>query len=156
MAACCYFGADLRNWLDHNFPSRLTDWTSRSSSDLLYSSLLLPFTWKNYSKSNPLLPFILLDKIIPNPIPLLSSLRTKIFSRKSLFFLLFPDEKISVQLQIEKNYCKSNCFLLLTLLLLTHSILLPRESKQCPLTLASILACADSADELRFWSMSGS
>ena len=28
--------------------------------------------------------------------------------------------------------------------------------KQCPLTLASVLACADSADELRFWNMSGS
>ena len=31
-----------------------------------------------------------------------------------------------------------------------HSILLPLESKQCPLTLASVLACADSAGELRF------
>ena len=37
-----------------------------------------------------------------------------------------------------------------------HSILLPLESKQCPLAQASILACADSADELRFSSMSGS
>ena len=35
-----------------------------------------------------------------------------------------------------------------------HSILLPLESKQCPLTLASVLACADSAGKLRFWSMS--
>ena len=31
-----------------------------------------------------------------------------------------------------------------------RSILLPLESKQCPLTPAQVLACADSADELRF------
>ena len=57
MAACCYFGADLRNQFDYNFPSRLTDGTTHSSSDLLYSSLLLPFSWTNYSQSNSLSPF---------------------------------------------------------------------------------------------------
>ena len=31
-----------------------------------------------------------------------------------------------------------------------YSILLPLQYKQCPLTLASVLACADHADELRF------
>ena len=36
-----------------------------------------------------------------------------------------------------------------------QSIILPLESKQCPLTLALVLACADSADELRFRSMRG-
>ena len=40
--------------------------------------------------------------------------------------------------------------------LLTESILLPLESKQCPLTLASVLAFVDSVDELRFWSESES
>ena len=39
-------------------------------------------------------------------------------------------------------------------LLLTHSILLLLESKQCPLTLALVLACADSVDQLRFWNKS--
>ena len=35
-------------------------------------------------------------------------------------------------------------------LLASHSILSPPESKRCPLTLASVLACAGSVDELRF------
>ena len=34
--------------------------------------------------------------------------------------------------------------------LFTYYKLLPLESKQCPLTLASVLVCADSVDELRF------
>ena len=41
MGACRYFGIDLRNQLDHKFPSRLTGGTPYSSSDLLSSSLLL-------------------------------------------------------------------------------------------------------------------
>ena len=49
-----FFGVDLGNALDHNFPSRLTDGIPHSSSDLLYS-LFLPFTWTNYSNSNSLL-----------------------------------------------------------------------------------------------------
>ena len=40
--------------------------------------------------------------------------------------------------------------------LLTYSILLPLESKRCPLTLASVLACVDSLDELQFWNKSES
>ena len=35
-------------------------------------------------------------------------------------------------------------------------MLLPLQSKQFPLTLASVLACADSVDELRFWNKSES
>ena len=54
MAACCYFGVDLGNGLDHNFLSGLTDGTPHSSSDLLYFNLLLPFT--NFSKSNSFSP----------------------------------------------------------------------------------------------------
>ena len=34
----------------------------------------------------------------------------------------------------------------------TYTLLLPLESKQCPLTQSSVLACADAADELQFWS----
>ena len=41
-------------------------------------------------------------------------------------------------------------------LLLPIPLLLKLESKQCPLTLASVLACADSADEIRFRSKSES
>ena len=42
-AACCYFGVDLGNGLDHYSLSRLADGTPYSSSDLLYFTLLLPF-----------------------------------------------------------------------------------------------------------------
>ena len=110
MAACYYFGADMGNGLDLNFPSHLTDKTPHSSSDLLY------FT--------PFLPFSLLDKIILSPTPCL--------------------QKYSVSIIL----CEKSVSLL------THSKPLPLESKQCPLTLASVLACADSADELRLWSES--
>ena len=34
--------------------------------------------------------------------------------------------------------------------LLSSSVLLPLESQQCPLTLASVLACVDSVHELQF------
>ena len=43
IAACCYFGVDLGNGLEHNSLSRSADGTPYSSSDLL--TLLLPFTW---------------------------------------------------------------------------------------------------------------
>ena len=74
MAACCYFGVDLRNQLDHNFPSRFTDGTPHSSSDLLSPSLLLlPFTKTNYSQPNSIL-FSSLGQIILSPnFPLCSS-----------------------------------------------------------------------------------
>ena len=145
MVACCYFGAHLGNGVDHKFSSRLTDGTPHSCSDLVY------FT--------PFLPFTLLDKIILSPIPLPFSLRTKIFQVKipislcscwtknsefnSKFAKIF---KVKFSFWLRKN----------SLSLLTHSILLPLESKQCPLRLASVLACADSADEFRFWCRSES
>ena len=53
-AVCCYFGVDLGKELDHYSLSRLTDATPHSSSDLLYFTLLLPFTWTNYFESNSL------------------------------------------------------------------------------------------------------
>ena len=53
--------------------------TPHCSSDSLYCSLLLPFTWTNYSRSNSLSPFYSVDKIILSPNPLPSSNRTKLF-----------------------------------------------------------------------------
>ena len=57
MAACCYFGANLGNGLDHYSLSRLADGTAYSSSDLLYFTLHLPLTWTNYFKSKSFSPF---------------------------------------------------------------------------------------------------
>ena len=42
-----------------------------------YFTLLLPFTWTNYSKSNSLSPFFFLDKNFLSPIHLLSFLLDK-------------------------------------------------------------------------------
>ena len=61
-AACCHFGADMRNQLDHNFPSHSTDGIPHSSSHLLSSSRLLPFTWTTYSQFNSLSPFYSLGR----------------------------------------------------------------------------------------------
>ena len=71
MAACCYFGIDLGEGLDHYSLPLLTDGTPHSSSDLLYFFLMLSFTWTNYFKSISLLPFAFLDKNFLNPISLL-------------------------------------------------------------------------------------
>ena len=137
MAACCYFGSDLGIGLDHNFPSQLTDGTPHSSSDLLY------FT--------PFLPFTLLDKNFLSRFLLPSSLRTKVKipslicssgskNSKSHSKFAKKNSKSNLLSHFEKN----------SHFLLTHSILLPLESKQCPLMPASVLACADSVDKLRF------
>ena len=48
-----------------------------------YFTLLLPFTWTNYSKSNSLSPFFFLDKNFLSPIPLLSPLGQQIRSPTS-------------------------------------------------------------------------
>ena len=83
--ACCYFGVDLGNGLNHNSLSRLLVGTPYSSSDLPYFTLLLPLTWTNYYKSNSFSPFFFFDKIFPGLIPLFSSLRTK-FSKSNFNF----------------------------------------------------------------------
>ena len=151
----------------------------RDSSDLLYPSLFLPFTWTSYSESNSLSPFYSFGQN---------------YSKSNSFFLLLFGQKYSksklpllVALLGKKNlsptpnpqkYSKTFSFSVLvanpfqsyksvlshtffltfesSLALLTYSILLPLESEQCPLTPASVLACADSVDELRFWSKSES
>ena len=84
MAACCDFEVNLGNWLDHYLLSRLTDGTPHSFSDLLYFTLLLPFTWTNYSKSNSLSPFCFSAQNFLSPISLPSSLRTKKFWVKNI------------------------------------------------------------------------
>ena len=164
MAVCCHFGVDLRNQLNHNFPSRLTDGTPLSSSDLLYFFLLLPFIWTNYSKSNSLSPFYSLGQnYSKSEFPLLFALpgqsilsqtpNPQAYSKTISFSVLAANP-----FQSYKNI--SSPFFFLTyencLFLLTYSKLLPLEAKQCPLTLASLLACADSVAELRFWNKSES
>ena len=139
MAACCYFGADLGNGLDHNFPSRLTDGTPHSSSDLLYFTLLLPFTGTNYSKSNSLSPSYSLGQNCSksNSSSLFSSDKISL-SQNSLFSLLFLDEKNSSPTLNPQKYSKSHfpSDLKNSLFSLTYSIILPLKSKQCLLTLA--------------------
>ena len=87
MAACCYFGVNLLNQLDHNFLSHLTDGTPHSSSDLLFSSLVLLVTLLQsiLSPTSPSPSFSLrqiilsptspprsysFGQIIPSPIPI--------------------------------------------------------------------------------------
>ena len=74
-AACCCFGVDLGNGLDHYSLSRLADGTPYSSSDLLYFTLLLPFLLGQISLSPT--PFLLFrfEQKIPesNSSPLFSS-----------------------------------------------------------------------------------
>ena len=85
MAACCYVGVDLAKRADHYFISRLRDETPHSSSDLLYFTLLLAFTWTNYFKSNSLSPVRFLDKKFLCPISLLYSPWTKLFKAQLQF-----------------------------------------------------------------------
>ena len=107
MAACCYFGVDLRNQLDHNFLSRSTNGTPYSSSDLLASSLL-PFTWKYYPKSKSFSPFCSLEQNYAksNSCPLVFGHSYS----KSKFPLLFalPGLKILSPTPILLKYYKSN------------------------------------------------
>ena len=83
MAACCFFGVDLRNGFDQYSFSRLADGTLYSSSDFLYFTLLLHFLLGLIiSSPTPFLPFAFLDKNFLSPIPLLSSLGQK-FSKSN-------------------------------------------------------------------------
>ena len=72
-AACCYFGVDLGNGLDHNSLSRSADGTPYSSSDLPYLFALLFFS-------------LLLGRIILSPTPFLPFLGRK-FSKSNSSFL---------------------------------------------------------------------
>ena len=158
MAACCYFGVDLGNWLDHNSLSRLTDGTPHSSCDLLYFIFLLPFTWTKYFKSSSLSPLRCFGQKI-----FISNLSSFFFSDKNILSPTSIPQKYPETFPISVLAAKSfqsrknilNPILFLTwknsFFLLTYFILLPLEAKHCPWTLASVLACADSVEDFRFW-----
>ena len=137
MAACCYFGVDLGNGLDHYSLSRLADGTPYSSFELPYFILLL-----------------YLDKIILSP--KFSSLAKKTsvqlpFNKKSSKTIT-NSVLAAKHFQFYKNIL-SPTFLLsykTSLCPSSNYVLLPLESKQCPLTLASVLAYAGPVDEPRF------
>ena len=111
-AACCYFGVDLGNGLNHNSLSRLADGTSYSSSDLPYFTPLLPFYLDKLFQVQ--LPFSILifgqkfskcnssslfssDKSIPSP--------TSILQKNSKTILNSVSRKI---IPISQNYSKSH------------------------------------------------
>ena len=134
-----------------------TDGTPYSFSDLLYSSLL--FTWTNYFQSNSLSPF---SSFKPNyskcnPFSFLCSFwtknsksnsnSTKRFWDYSILCLSYKFTPILQKIPSPKTFLTHKN----SLFLLTNSILMPLESKQYPLTPASVLACVDSVDEFRFW-----
>ena len=101
MAASCYFGVDLCNQLDHNFPSRSRDGTSNSSSDLLFSLLLPYFIWTNCSKSN--FPFpVSLGQIILCPMSLFLSFLGQISSSSH-----FASSDKLFQVRTLSSFCSS-------------------------------------------------
>ena len=132
MAACCYFGVDLGKGLDHYSFSRLTDGTLQSSSDLLYFTRLLPFTWTNYFKSNSFSPFCSFGQIFSK-----SNFSSLFSSDKNILSPVFIPKKYSKtipnsvlaakSLQSRKNILRPIFFLTRkdSLFLLAHSILLP-------------------------------
>ena len=126
-AACCYFGVDLEKKLDHYSLSRLADGTPYSSSDLLYFTLLLPFYLSKLFQVQILFSLLLFGQS---------------FSKSSSSSLSSSDKNILSPVFFRLKKIPS--------FLLIHFILLPLESKHCPLTLASVLVCANSADELQF------
>ena len=135
MPACCYFRAIL---------------TQSKCSFLIngrHSSLLFRLGFTLFFVS-PLLGHIYSKSISSS----LFSLGKTIVSQNFVFHLLFQDKKFSVQLQIYKLIL-SPIFLLTyrnSLFSPNSSIIVPLESKQCPLTPAAVLGCAHSVGELRF------
>ena len=80
MAACCYFGVNLRSQLDRNFLSSLTDGTLHSCFDLVFSSpfelfkiILRPNSFSRFYLDkfvlNSVLPFSPLGQTILSPTP---------------------------------------------------------------------------------------
>ena len=93
-AACCFFGVDLRNGLDHYSLSHGRDSSLLFRLALLYSPS--PFLLGQFiSSPTPFLPFAFLAKNCLSPIPLLSLLLTKIFQVQLQFY-----KKIRRQFQI--------------------------------------------------------
>ena len=162
MAARCYFGVHLGKGLDHYSLSRLTDGTPYSSSDLPYFTLLLPVYLDKLFQVQ--LPFSLLffgQKFSMSNFSSLFSLDNNNLSTTS--FLQKYSKTISNSVSAAKSIrSRKNILNPISFdpekfpLSAYNFILLPPESKRCPLTLTSALACADSDDELRFRSKSGS
>ena len=72
-----------------------------------YFTLLLPFTWTNYSKSNSLSPFFFLDKNFLSPIRLLSPLGRS-YSKSNFNFIKYSTTILNsvlaaISLSIRKN-----------------------------------------------------
>ena len=154
----CY----LRSQLDHSFPSRLADGTPHSSSYMLSSSLLLPFTWTTCSKSSSFSPFYSPGQIYcKSNFALIFALSgLKILRPTSTYQKYSETIPFSVlaanSFKIHENFLSPTLFLTYEnfVSLLTCSILLLLESKKFVLTPASALECTDSVDELRFRSRS--
>ena len=108
MAACCYFGVDLRTQLDHNFRSRLTDGTPYSSSDLLSSSFSQPFAWPNYSKSNSFSLFHSLGQNYSKSNSSSPFSSDKYILSQSSFFSFFPGLTFLSPTPHLQNHSKSN------------------------------------------------
>ena len=90
-AACCYFGVDLRKGLDEYSLSFLLDGTPHSSSGLLYFI--------------PLLPPILLNKIILSPIPFLRFGQK--FSESNFSSFFYSDKNILSPASFSQNHSKT-------------------------------------------------
>ena len=129
--------------LDHYSLSRSADGTPYSSSDLLYFTLLLPFLLGQINSSPTHFPsFAFLDKKFLSPITLLLLFGQKYSKSNFNFAKIFRDNS---------NFCShlakifqvqfSSWLRKIPWFLLTHSILLPPESKRCPLKLALVLTC---------------
>ena len=138
----------MTNMLDHVTCSR--DQTGYKYPALCHKfQLLAPAHLPNYSRLNS---FTLNFELLFN----------SLFQLPILFFL-WSERKYSTT--FSNHVCAklrlhlievilrhfSNCVVAkIRIYLPTQSILLLLESKQCPLTLVAVLACADSVDELRF------
>ena len=131
------------------------------------------FTWTNFFKSNSLSPFCFFgqkfsksnssshfssDKNILSSTSILQKYSKFNFNSAKIFldnFKFCLSRKIN---SISQNYSKSHFFSDWKKIPLSayKFILLPPESKRCPLALASAFACADSVVELRLWNKSES
>ena len=131
---------------------------------LLTCFTLLSFSFllaQTISSPTPFLPFSFLDRNFLSPIPLPFSpghflSPTSILKNYSKTIL--NSVLAAKSFHSRKNILSPILFLTWknSLFLPTNCILLPPESKRCPLTLPSALACADSVDELWLWNKSES
>ena len=115
------------------------------------------FTWTNYPKSNSLSLFCIFGQKFFKSYssPLFPSEKNNLSPTSALQnnSKTFPNSVlVANSFQSRKNILSPIFFLTLknSLFLPTNSLLLPPESKCCPLTLASVLACVHSVDDFLF------